>query len=116
MSILGNLENLNVSEACFNEILETIKKYINENIFGCNDGRGDLLHDIDKGLGSPVEKRWNKFVSNVTKTKEPSIRPARTTTGEIKNKQINQSIHKDKSVGSTPTLKNAYKSAETIRG
>ena len=45
-----------------NEILELLESItaeiqkLDENIFGYNDGRGDLLADIDRGLGSPILK------------------------------------------------------------
>lgn len=41
-----------------------------KNIFGKETGKGDLLNDIDTGLGSPVKKRFNDLKNKVVGCKE----------------------------------------------
>lgn len=59
------------------EALEEILQ-ITENIFGYNDGRGDLLDDIDTTLGSPVKKAFksasNKVVKNIIGCKQKKVK------------------------------------------
>ena len=92
-------------------ILEEIEK-LNENIFGYNDGRGDLLADIDRGIGSPVKKAKDRFVERTLRVGTPKVSKPKPQPAEIKNKQIGICKHKDKSMGPKPTIKNAYKHAE----
>ena len=92
-------------------IIEELKK-LDENIFGYEDGRGDLLADIDRGLGSPVKKAKDKFVEKTLKVGAPKeVKPTPQPT-EIKNRQISMNQRVDKSVGPKSTIKNAYKHAE----
>ena len=56
------------------ELLESITievQKLDENIFGYNDGRGDLLADIDRGLGSPVKKAKDNFVARTFRVGSP---------------------------------------------
>ena len=97
------------------ELLESIVKEVkklNENIFGYNDGRGDLLADIDRGLGSPVKKAKDKFVERTLRVGAPKETKMKAQPAEIKNKQVGMNKHSDKTVGPKPTVKNAIKKAE----
>ena len=92
-------------------IIEELKK-LDENIFGYEDGRGDLLADIDRGLGSPVKKAKDKFVEKTLKVGAPKEVKPTPQPAETKVKQISMNQRADKSVGPKPTIKNAYKHAE----
>ena len=92
-------------------IIEELKK-LDENIFGYEDGRGDLLADIDRGLGSPVKKAKDKFIEKTLNVGAPKEAKMKAQPAEIKNKQISMSPHKDKSLGPKPTIKNKIKQAE----
>ena len=92
-------------------IIEELKK-LDENIFGYNDGRGDLLADIDRGLGSPVKKAKDKFVEKTLRVGAPKEVKTTLKSAETKVKQISMNQREDKSVSPKPTVKNAYKHAE----
>ncbi len=101
-----------------NEILELLESItaeiqkLDENIFGYNDGRGDLLADIDRGLGSPIKKAKDRFVERTLNVGAPKPIKVKPQPAETKNKQIGMNRHKDKTVGPKPTVKNAIKQAE----
>ena len=105
---LSNPQAHAVLNKAVGEALEEIKK-IAEGLF-IKDGRGDLLDDIDTGLGSPVKKAW----ANVTNTKAPSA-PKASGNGEIKNKQVSMAPKKDKTLMPKQTAKQVYKQAETVK-
>lgn len=86
------------------EALEEMKQVI-EGLF-VNDGRKDLLDDIDTGLGSPVKKAFNQATGQKA-PKAPVKEPV-----EIKNKQVSMKTKKDPSIMPKPTVKNVYKQAE----
>lgn len=93
-------------------IIEELKK-LDENIFGYEDGRGDLLADIDRGLGSPVKKAKDKFVEKTLKVGAPKEVKPTPQPAETKTKQkISMNQRTDKSVGPKPTIKNKIKQAE----
>ena len=68
-------------------IIEELKK-LDENIFGYEDGRGDLLADIDRGLGSPVKKAKDKFVEKTLRIGAPKQVKMKPQPAETKVKQV----------------------------
>ena len=63
------IKNYNLKKA--NEALEEIKQVV-EGLF-VNDGRGDLLNDIDNALGSPVKKTAKDMVKQCTGCKQKKV-------------------------------------------
>ena len=85
MNIFENLENLNVSEECFNDIISRAESIL-EGLF-IKDGRGDLIADIYKAVGSPGKKEMReivkRFLSKDVKNAEGKVKNAK---GKVKNK------------------------------
>ena len=118
MSIFESLENLNVSEECFDEIVNLIEDYVN--IFGKRCPGGDVLSNVDRGLGSPVKKAKDNALAKVTHTAPPkraskSSLVTRALDSEktgTKPRKVSVNMHKDKSVGPVNSVKNAVQQAE----
>ena len=118
MRTIESLENLNVSEECFDEIVSLIEDYVN--IFGKRCPGGDLLSDVDRGLGSPVKKAKDTALAKVTHTAPPKPAPksslvTRTLASEktgTEPRKVSVNMHKDKSVGPVNSVKNAVQQAE----
>ena len=92
-------------------IIEELER-LNENIFGYNDGRGDLLADIDRGLGSPIKKAKDKFVAKTFKARAPKEVKEAPKSPEIRNHGVSMNAPQDPSIGSNHIVRDAYKHAE----
>ena len=63
-------ERIPFNDNCKLKAHESVNVSEDKNIFGKETGKGDLLNDIDTGLGSPVKKRFNALKDKVVGCKE----------------------------------------------
>lgn len=92
-SIFESLENLNVSEECFNDILGIVEEYINE-------------------LKAPTPELATKVFDRKAKQLEQNSQDFKNM-GKVMNTPISQTASKDTKIGDLPKLVQANKNYES---